>query len=115
MSRSAPRRGGRKGQSHRATPADLRSYTRPPASEVTITRPDGSTEIVPAQKPRKPAKPKRPKGKPVCGMCGSTIEGKWVISRVVGPSKGKPACEGCEEKAVKFLKDRQGPRKAAKS
>src|ERR1041385_4709473 len=37
-------RGGRKGQTHTATPK-LRSYSVPPASEVTVIRGDGTTEI----------------------------------------------------------------------
>ncbi|MYR58903.1 hypothetical protein GTY54_22555 [Streptomyces sp. SID625] len=54
MSRRASRHGsgGRAGQHHNATP-QLRSYTRPPAGPVTVTRADGSTEVqnpLPAKK-----------------------------------------------------------------
>jgi hypothetical protein len=79
MSRSAPRRGGRKGQSHRATPGDLRSYSVPPASAVTVTRADGSVEVLPAQPARKATTPRRPKGPPVCAMCGDPITGKVLV------------------------------------
>lgn len=40
--------GGRIDQRHRKTPIRLRSYDVPPASSVTITRADGSTEVQPA-------------------------------------------------------------------
>lgn len=42
-------RGGRSGETHTATP-NLRDYDVPPASPVTVTRPDGTTEVRPAAK-----------------------------------------------------------------
>lgn len=53
MSRKSGRHGGggRTGQHHRKTPT-LGSYSVPPASEVTITRPDGTVEIEPAKTPK---------------------------------------------------------------
>ncbi|WP_225642508.1 hypothetical protein [Streptomyces werraensis] len=53
-------KGGRKGQTHSAAPK-LRSYSAPPASEVTVPRTDGGTEVVPARKPQATQKqqPKR--------------------------------------------------------
>lgn len=52
--------GGRTGQHHRKTP-QLRSYDVPPASDVTVSRPDGTEEILPAKKPKAATTRKRPK------------------------------------------------------
>jgi hypothetical protein len=85
-------RGGRKGQTHTATPT-LRSYDIPPASAVTITRPDGTVEVVPAQKPKTTPKPNRrtrAKRSPVvCAMCGQPITGKPARS-AEQRHRGKP-------------------------
>ena len=70
--------GGAKGQTYKAAP-QLSAYTTPPASEVTVTRPDGTTETVPAQKPKKTSSraPQRPRGRGplVCAFCGYAIKG----------------------------------------
>ncbi|WP_228981450.1 hypothetical protein [Streptomyces sp. DH12] len=85
-------RGGRKGQTHTATPT-LRSYTTPPASAVTITRADGTVEVVPAQKPKatpKPTRRSRAKRSPVvCAICGRPIKGEPARSTERW-TKGKP-------------------------
>ncbi|MFJ4700634.1 hypothetical protein ACIP5N_21350 [Streptomyces sp. NPDC088768] len=75
-------RGGRTGQTYKATPG-LRDYTVPPASPVTVTRADGSSEVVPAEKAKKPAR--RPvRGPLVCAWCGYPIQGRS------GRDRGKP-------------------------
>ncbi|MFI0901756.1 hypothetical protein [Streptomyces sp. NPDC020983] len=81
-----PGRGGRKGQTHTATPR-LRSYDVPPASEVTVTRADGSTSTVPAQRPQPSRKPARRRGPLVCAVCGYPID-KDARRR---SERGKPA------------------------
>ncbi|MFH9955957.1 hypothetical protein ACH4OX_17325 [Streptomyces roseolus] len=103
MSSRIPRgRAGRKGQQHRATPGDLRSYDVTPASEVTVTRADGTVEVQPA-KPAKKATPQpRRRGPAVCAMCGGKITGKVWVSREQGPRRGKPVHEECEKKAAAF-------------
>ncbi|MFB7867317.1 hypothetical protein [Streptomyces sp. NPDC056069] len=83
-----PRRGGRKGQTYTATPK-LRSFDVPPASEVTITRADGTIEVVPAQKPKATKKPARKRGPLICAKCGQRIDGKAVRS-TESWTKGKP-------------------------
>ncbi|GAA5070755.1 zinc finger domain-containing protein [Streptomyces similanensis] len=87
--------GGAKGQTFTATPR-LASYTVPPASDVTITRPDGTTEIVPAKKPKKAA-PARRRRRPtssrslplVCAYCGYAIKGTAASSNE-HKTRGKP-------------------------
>jgi hypothetical protein len=81
-----PRRGGRKGQTHTATPR-LRSYDIPPASEVTVIRGDGSTSTVPAQRPQPSKKPARRRGPLICAVCGYPID-KGTRRRA---ERGKPA------------------------
>ncbi|MFD0396437.1 hypothetical protein ACFQ3Z_46305 [Streptomyces nogalater] len=77
-------RGGCKGQTHTATPK-LRSYSVPPASAVTVTRADGTTEIVPAQKPQATQKQRPKRGPLICAMCGDpTTESPTVYSRARG-------------------------------
>jgi hypothetical protein len=50
-SSKAPRgRGGRVGQQHRAVPADLREFDVPPASDVVVTRSDGTIDRQPARR-----------------------------------------------------------------
>ncbi|MFJ9799862.1 hypothetical protein [Streptomyces sp. NPDC101145] len=93
-------RGGRKGQTHTATPT-LRSYDIPPASKVTITRADGTVEVVPAVKPKtvpKPNRRTRAKRSPVvCAMCGQPIKGeplrsteRWTRGKPVHPAGACP-------------------------
>ncbi|MFB9558568.1 zinc finger domain-containing protein [Streptomyces roseoviridis] len=96
-----PRRGGRKGQSYTATPK-LRSYDVPPASAVTVTRADGTVEVVPAQKPQATKKPARRRGPLVCAKCGYPIDGKAVRS-TESWMKGKPVHPGaaCPRQKVK--------------
>ena len=87
----AKRRRGRTGQTYTASPR-LPSYDLPPASEVTIQRPDGSTETQPAQKPKRTPRPqrrRRPNGPLVCAICGYPIEGQAATS-TEHRSRGKP-------------------------
>lgn len=88
-----PHRGGRRGESHRATPT-LPSYDVPPASDVTVTRADGTTETVGAKQARVTAQPARQRGPLVCAFCGYPIEGR--VSRGERGAKGKPVhADGC--------------------
>ncbi|MEU8543012.1 hypothetical protein AB0C52_24010 [Streptomyces sp. NPDC048717] len=114
MSSRIPRgRAGRKGQQHRATPGDLRSYAVTPASEVTVTRADGTVEIQPAKPAKKePPRPRR-RGPAVCAMCGGKITGKVRVSRESGPSRGKPVHEECEKKAAAFAPKRRTAKQQA--
>jgi hypothetical protein len=98
-----PGRGGRKGQTHTATPR-LRSYDVPPASEVTVTRADGSSSTVPAQKPRAAKRPARRKGPLVCTACGYPIE-EGARRRT---ERGRPAHAECPGPA----ETRSAPRRA---
>lgn len=107
MTNKIPVRGGRKGQQHRATPDDLRSYTVPPASPVTVTRADGATETRPAKAARKTTPAPRRRGPAVCAMCGAPIEGKTWVSREQGSSRGKPVHPDCEKKAKAFTAKRR--------
>ncbi|GGX36753.1 hypothetical protein [Streptomyces chryseus] len=119
MSSRIPRgRAGRKGQQHRAKPGDLRSYEVTPASEVTITRADGTVEQQPAKKARTVAAPsRRPKrrGPAVCAMCGDRITDAVVVSREVGPVRGKPVHGSCEDKARAFTQARRAEKAKAKA
>ncbi|MFF9432048.1 hypothetical protein [Streptomyces sp. NPDC014746] len=91
-------RGGRKGQTHTATPK-LRSYSVPPASAVTVTRADGTTEIVPAQKPQATQKQRPKRGPLICAMCGGpTTESPTVYSTARG-TRGKPVHASCDPSA----------------
>lgn len=99
MASKIPVRGGRKGQQHRATPDDLRSYTVSPASPVTVTRADGSVETRAAKTARKATPAPRRRGPAVCAMCADPIEGKVWVSREQGPSRGKPVHPDCEKRA----------------
>ncbi|MGV9351603.1 hypothetical protein ACWDSD_44320 [Streptomyces spiralis] len=99
MTSKIPVRGGRKGQQHRATPDDLRSYTVSPASPVTVTRADGSVETRAAKAARKTTPAPRRRGPAVCAMCADPIEGKVWVSREQGPSQGKPVHPDCEKRA----------------
>ncbi|MFE7357437.1 hypothetical protein ACFU8Q_30875 [Streptomyces sp. NPDC057543] len=103
MTSEIPVRGGRKGQQHRATPDDLRSYTVSPASPVTVTRADGSTETRAAKAARKATPAPRRRGPAVCG---DPIEGKVWVSREQG-SRGKPVHPVCEKKAQAFTAERR--------
>lgn len=77
-------RGGRKGRTHTATPK-LRSYSVPPASGVTVTRADGTTEIVPAQKPQATQKQRPKRGPLICAMCGDpTTESPTGVAPLEG-------------------------------
>ncbi|GAA0411827.1 hypothetical protein [Streptomyces luteireticuli] len=86
-------KGGRTGQHYRAKP-DLPSYDRPPASDVTITRPDGTTQTIPARKPIPTPTPRRGRrrkrtGPLICAWCGRPITG--TPARSTEPrTKGKP-------------------------
>ncbi|MEU0074101.1 hypothetical protein ABZ027_31870 [Streptomyces sp. NPDC006332] len=107
MTSKIPVRGGRKGQQHRATPDDLRSYTVSLASPVTVTRADGSTETRAAKAARKTTPAPRRRGPAVCAMCADLIEGKVWVSREQGPSRGKPVHPDCEKKAQAFTVERR--------
>ncbi|MEU6331996.1 hypothetical protein ABZ851_32785 [Streptomyces sp. NPDC047049] len=92
-------RGGRKGQTHTATPK-LRSYSVPPASEVTVTRTDGSMQILPAQKPQATQKQRPRKGPLICAMCGDpTAESPTVYSKAPR-TRGKPVHASCDPTAT---------------
>lgn len=115
MTRSSHRQGGRKGQSHTATPS-LRSYSVPPASEVTITRPDGTVVTQPAKKAQAASPARRRKGQPVCGMCGGTIQDeKPLFSWERGSARGKPVHLRCDPKARPQRPDRKGSTKTTSS
>lgn len=86
MTSKIPVRGGRKGQQHRATPDDLRSYTVSPASPVTVARADGSTETRAAKAARETTSALRRRGPAVCARCADPIEGKVWVSRELGSS-----------------------------
>src|SRR4051812_15224715 len=93
-------RGGRKGQTHTATPK-LPSFSVPPASEVTVTRTDGSTQIVPARKPQATQERRPQRGPLICAMCGDpTGESPTVYSRALG-TRGKPVHASCDPTAKK--------------
>ncbi|MET9776202.1 hypothetical protein ABZ023_18410 [Streptomyces sp. NPDC006367] len=84
--------GGAKGQTYMAAPR-LSAYSTPPASEVTVTRPDGTVETVPAQKPKKASskttRRSRNRGPLVCAFCGYAIEGDAHTSNE-HRTRGKP-------------------------
>ena len=114
MTSKIPVRGGRKGQQHRATPDDLRSYTVSPASPVTVTRADGSTETRAAKAARETMPAPRRRGPAVCAMCGDAIEGKvWVSREQV--SRGKPVHPDCENKAKAFTAERRAAKQKARA
>lgn len=53
-------------------------FDLPPASDVTITRADGTVEVVPAQNPKptkKPTRHSRKRGPLICARCGQPIAG----------------------------------------
>ncbi|MGP3632672.1 hypothetical protein ACTU45_04745 [Streptomyces sp. 24-1644] len=110
MSSRIPRGRGGKGQQHRATPDDLRSYEVTLASEVTVTRPDGTVEKQPAGRARaampKARRPAR-RGPAVCAMCGDPITDTVRVSREQGPARGKPVHGACEDKAKTFATERR--------
>jgi hypothetical protein len=84
--------GGAKGQTYTATPR-LRSYTTAPASDVTVTRADGTTETVPAKKPKKAStrspQRSRNRGPLTCAFCGYAIKGEPATSNE-HKTRGKP-------------------------
>ncbi|MDJ0347472.1 hypothetical protein QMK19_40190 [Streptomyces sp. H10-C2] len=104
-------RAGRKGQQHRATPTDLRSYDIPPASAVTITRADGTTEQQPALRAKAATTPSRRRGPAVCAMCGRPIKDNVRISKDA-VARGKPVHEECETKAKGAARGRIARQKA---
>lgn len=84
-------RGGRKGQTHTATPR-LRSFDVPPASPVTVTRADGTQEVQAARSPKatpRPTQRSRRTGPLICAWCGGPIKGALRQSEDPG-SRGKP-------------------------
>jgi hypothetical protein len=87
-----PKAGGAKGQTYTATPR-LTSYITPPASEVTITRADGTTDTAPALKPKKAStrapRRSRNRGSLVCAFCGYAITGE-AASSTEHKTRGKP-------------------------
>ncbi|NYV74527.1 hypothetical protein [Streptomyces sp. UH6] len=90
------RRRGRTGQTFTATPR-LVSYDRPPASEVTVVKADGSVETQPAKAPVKATlgpRRQRRTGPLVCAVCGYSIQGQVTTSTEQG-SHGKPAHPTC--------------------
>ncbi|KOU62700.1 hypothetical protein [Streptomyces sp. IGB124] len=98
MSNKIPVRGGRKGQQHRATPDDLRSYSISPASPVTVTRADGTTATQAAKSARKTAPASQRRSPAVCAMCADPIEGTVWVSRERGACRGKPVHPACEKR-----------------
>ncbi|MET8816437.1 hypothetical protein ABZW47_31105 [Streptomyces sp. NPDC004549] len=115
MNSKFPVRGGRKGQQHRATPDDLRSYTVTPASPVTVTRTDGSTQIRAAKPPRQAAPAPRRRGPAVCAMCADAIEGTVWVSREQGACRGKPVHPDCEKRSRAATQARREAKKRAKA
>ncbi|MFC9620023.1 hypothetical protein ACFTXM_08510 [Streptomyces sp. NPDC056930] len=91
-------RGGRKGQTHTATPT-LRSYDVAPASDVTVTQANGTSYTVPAQSPKSTPRPSRKRGPLVCAMCGDPLNGPALFSRARG-SRGKPVHGACDPTAT---------------
>lgn len=101
-------RGGRKGQTHTASPK-LRSYSVPPASEVTGAHADGTTEIVPARKPQATQKQRPKRGPLICAMCGApTTESPTVYSTARG-KRGKPLHASSEPSAKRERPKRPPP------
>lgn len=47
-------------------------------------------------------------------MCGDQITGTVWVSRLQGPSRGKPVHEECEKKAVAFASERRSAQQKAK-
>ncbi|MEU9132417.1 hypothetical protein AB0D08_30640 [Kitasatospora sp. NPDC048540] len=92
-------RGGRKGQTHTATPR-LRSHDVPPASEVTVTRPDGTTDTVPAQKARNASRPAPRRGPLVCAICGHPAKETPTLYSNARRSRGKPVHGACDPTAT---------------
>lgn len=115
MSDKIPVRGGRKGQQHRATPDDLRSYSVSPASPVTVTRADGTTATQAAKSPRATAPAPRRRGPAVCAMCAGPIEGTVWISRAQGACRGKPVHPECEKKEQAATAQCRAAKKEAKA
>lgn len=117
----APRgRGGRVGQQHRAVPADLREFDVTPASDVVVTRPDGTIDRQPARQAkagpaprRRPAKKKR--GAPVCGMCGYAITDTAPVVSKDRFARGKPVHRACEDRARSVDQARAAQRQAEKA
>lgn len=89
---------GRKGQTHTATPK-LRSYSVPPASAVTVTRADGTTEIVPAQKPQAAQKQRLRRGPLICAMCGDPATDSPTVYSTARGTRGKPVHASCAPSA----------------
>lgn len=87
-------RGGRKGQTHTATPA-LRSYSVPPASAVTVTRADGTTDIVPAQKPQATQQWQPKRGPLICAICGDPTSETPTAHSTAQGTRGKPVHRSC--------------------
>lgn len=95
MSRRARRHGGggRTGQRYNATP-NLKSYTRPPAGPVTITRPDGTVEVqAPVKAVRDVPKPRRRKA--ASGPKPLPMPTMKQLLTVDCPSCGRPAGQPC--------------------
>ncbi len=87
------------------------------ASEVTVTRPDGTVEKQPANKPKAtPAKARRParRGPAICAMCGYPIIGTVRVSQEQGPARGKPVHSVCEDKATSFAAEKRVRKAKAK-
>ncbi|MGW7469288.1 hypothetical protein ACWGJT_32630 [Streptomyces xantholiticus] len=91
-------RGGRKGQTHTASPT-LRSYDVSPASDVTVTRADGAVVSEPAKQAKATTTPALRKGPAVCALCGEPIGGPVLFSHERGPARGKPVHGGCDPTA----------------
>ncbi|MFF4653570.1 hypothetical protein [Streptomyces sp. NPDC001380] len=92
-------RGGRRGQTHTATPR-LRSYDVSPASEVTVTQADGTTEVVPAQKSQRTPRPSRKRGPLICAMCGHPVTESPTLYSNDRWARGKPVHGACDPKAT---------------
>ncbi|MFE5722804.1 hypothetical protein [Streptomyces erythrochromogenes] len=116
MSNEIPVREGRKGQQHRATPDDLRSYAVSPTSPVTVSRLDGTTASQAAKAARETAPAPRRRGPAVCAMCAGPIEGAVWVSREQGACRGKPVHPACEKKSrARWAAQRVAKEQARKS
>ncbi|MGI5484911.1 zinc finger domain-containing protein [Streptomyces lavendofoliae] len=66
---------------------------------MTVTRADGTTEIVPALKPQATQKQRPKRGPLICAMCGDpTTESPTVYSTARG-TRGKPVHASCDPSA----------------
>ncbi|MFC9337367.1 hypothetical protein ACFT0G_02855 [Streptomyces sp. NPDC057020] len=112
MTRGGARRGGRKGQTYTAKP-NLQSYDITPASEVTVTRADGTVVTEPAKQAKATVPARRSKGPAVCAICGYAIKGRVLYSWERGRARNKPVHGRCDPKARPERPPRPGASKNA--